>query len=63
MNNDIKTTAIGVALGAVQASQVDFNQVVAGNKAEIIKLITAVGFALLGYFSNKHPQVPTPPKS
>ena len=53
MKNDKLTTILGALLGAGFWSQVDLSKLLAGDQAEIGKVVTGVAVALLGYFTNK----------
>jgi len=62
LSNDHKTTVLGIALGALQASQVDFVKLMGGDHTEIIKAAGAVFMAVLGYYINKM-DPPKPPEA
>jgi len=53
MNNDKKTTWLGVLIGGIVAANADYTKVLEGNAAEISKLGVAVAVALIGYYTNK----------
>lgn len=46
-----QATVIGGILSTIQLSQIDWNKVVAGDHAEIVKVALAIGTALFGYFT------------
>ena len=53
MNFDKLTTIIGVMTGMFHASTVDLNQLQTGSHTQQIQVLTAIGIALMGYFTNK----------
>ena len=53
MKNDKVTTLLGALLGAGVWAQVDVPKLLAGDHAEIAKVVGGLVIALLGYFTNK----------
>lgn len=53
MNKDNVTTVLGVILGALVASQVDYAKLLAGEHNEIAKVVGCVVLALNGWLTNK----------
>jgi hypothetical protein len=53
MNNDRKTSVLGVLLAAIIAGNVDYSAVFHLDPAECGKLAAAIVTALLGWYTNK----------
>jgi hypothetical protein len=52
-DNDKKTTLLGIAAGALVASQLDWGKLIQADGAECGKAAGAVVAVLIGYYTNK----------
>ena len=53
LNNDLKTTGIGMLLMFLQLYSVNLGKLPEGDTGELTKVLGALGTGLLGYFINK----------
>ena len=53
LNNDLKTTGLGMLLMFLQLYSVNFGKLPEGEVGEVVKVVGAFGTGLLGYFINK----------
>lgn len=53
MSNDAKTTLLGLVLGALTASNLDWGKLVSGDKTQVKLAVGAVVVTAFGYLTNK----------